>query len=295
MKLEIKELHKSFGDNHVLKGISLVAESGKALGLLGRNGAGKTTTIRILLNIFQADSGEILLDDKPADPKKIKIGYLPEERGMYPKKKILDQLVYFAELKGISHKEAVQKCKAWLSRLELSAYANKRLDTLSKGNQQKVQLITALINDPDIIVLDEPFSGLDPVNARVLEEVVHEQINKDKIVFFSGHQMNYIEEFCNDIAILNRGEIVVHGSLDDIRHTYPRNKLIIRSRDIQSIQERYGGTVDDKNNLLITLDSEDEKNAVMHELTEKYDIDEIKVYEPSLTDIFVDYTEGDRA
>ena len=295
MKLEIKELHKSFGKNHVLKGINIHAESGKALGLLGRNGAGKTTTIRILLNIFQADSGEILLDGKPIDISKIKIGYLPEERGMYPKKKILDQLVYFAELKGLGHKEAQTKCREWLERLELSDAANKRLDTLSKGNQQKVQLITALINDPDIIVLDEPFSGLDPVNARVLEDVVHEQIHNDKIVFFSGHQMNYIEEFCNDIAILNHGEIVVHGALDDIRHTYPRNKLIIRSKDVNAIKENYGGTLDDKNNLLITLDEEQQKNEVMQELTKHYDIDEIKVYEPTLTDIFVDYTEGDRA
>lgn len=294
MKLEINDLHKSFGENQVLKGITLTAESGKALGLLGRNGAGKTTTIRILLNIFQADSGSILLDGKPLDVTKIKIGYLPEERGMYPKKKILDQLVYFAELKGIGHKEAIQKCKAWLTRLDLSNAANKRLDTLSKGNQQKVQLITALINDPDIIVLDEPFSGLDPVNARVLEEVVHEQIHKDKIVFFSGHQMNYIEEFCNDIAILNHGEIVVSGPLEDIRHTYPRNKLIIRSKDINAIKEDYGGTLDDKNNLLITLESAEMKNEVMYALTKKYDIDEIKVYEPTLTDIFVDYTEGER-
>ena len=295
MKLEIKELHKSFGENHVLKGINIHAESGKALGLLGRNGAGKTTTIRILLNIFQADSGEILLDGKPIDISKIKIGYLPEERGMYPKKKILDQLVYFAELKGLGHKEAQTKCREWLERLELSDAANKRLDTLSKGNQQKVQLITALINDPDIIVLDEPFSGLDPVNARVLEDVVHEQIHNDKIVFCSGHQMNYIEEFCNDIAILNHGEIVVHGALDDIRHTYPRNKLIIRSKDVNAIKENYGGTLDDKNNLLITLDEEQQKNEVMLQLTKHYDIDEIKVYEPTLTDIFVDYTEGDRA
>lgn len=295
MKLQIKDLHKSFGENHVLKGISLTAESGKALGLLGRNGAGKTTTIRILLNIFQGDSGEIWLDGKPMDKTKTRIGYLPEERGMYPKKKILDQLVYFAELKGIGHKEAVQKCKAWLERLDLSSSANKRLDTLSKGNQQKVQLITALIDDPDIIVLDEPFSGLDPVNARVLEEVVREQISNDKIIFFSGHQMNYIEEFCDNIAILNHGEIVVHGTLDDIRHTYPRNKLIIRSSEVNSIQKAYGGTLDDKNNLLVTLESEDTKNEVMVQLTKQYDIDEIKVYEPSLTDIFVDYTEGERA
>ena len=191
MILELRNIDKSFGEKEVLKGVSFTAEGGKAFGLLGRNGAGKTTSIRILMNVFPANSGEVLIDREPIDYDKIGIGYLPEERGLYPKKLIIDQLVYFAELKGMSAKDAVKAVDYWLGRLGMSEYRNKRLDTLSKGNQQKIQLITALAHDPDIVILDEPFSGLDPVNAMLLKDVVKEQISKGKIVLFSSHQMSY--------------------------------------------------------------------------------------------------------
>ena len=211
MILELRNIDKSFGEKQVLKGVSFTVEGGKAFGLLGRNGAGKTTTIRILMNVFPANSGEILLDGKPIDYNNIGIGYLPEERGLYSKKTILDQLVYFAELKGMTHKDAVQAVDFWLNRLGMSEYRNKRLDTLSKGNQQKIQLITALTHNPQIVILDEPFSGLDPVNAMLLQEVVKEQIAQGKIVLFSSHQMSYIEEFCDSIAIINAGKVVLCG------------------------------------------------------------------------------------
>lgn len=201
MQLELRDIHKSFGEKQVLKGISFLAEGGKAFGLLGRNGAGKTTTIRILMQVFPADKGEVLIDGKPIASCKVGTGYLPEERGLYPKKKIIDQLTYLAALKGMPHGDAVKAVDKWLERLGMTEYRNKRLDTLSKGNQQKIQLITALAHDPDIVVLDEPFSGLDPVNAMLLKDVVKEQIEKGKIVLFSSHQMNYIEEFCDKIAI----------------------------------------------------------------------------------------------
>lgn len=290
MKLEIRNLCKSFGTKQVLRNMSLSAESGSALGLLGRNGAGKTTTIRILLNIFQADSGSITVDGAPLDHQKIRIGYLPEERGMYPKKKILHQLVYFAMLKGLSRQEAEKRCMQWLKRLELSESAGRRLDTLSKGNQQKVQLITALIDEPDILVLDEPFSGLDPVNARIMEEIVREQIADGRIVFFSGHQMNYIEEFCDRIAILNEGHIVLQGKLDEIRHSYPRNRLIIQTPDYEAVMHRYHGKPDGHGGIMITLDDPFDRQRVMRELTSSFDIEAVSVYEPSLADIFVDYT-----
>ena len=203
MILELKNIEKSFGDKKVLTGVSFKAEGGKAFGLLGRNGAGKTTSIRILMDVFPANSGEVLIDGHPIDYSKIGIGYLPEERGLYPKKIIIDQLTYFAELKGMSHKAAVQSIDYWLGRLGMTEYRNKKLETLSKGNQQKIQLITALAHDPDIIILDEPFSGLDPVNAMLLKDVVKEQIAKGKIVLFSSHQMSYIEEFCDSIASLS--------------------------------------------------------------------------------------------
>lgn len=160
MILELRDIEKSFGEKRVLKGVSFKAEGGKAFGLLGRNGAGKTTSIRILMDVFPANKGDVLIDGKPIDYNKVQIGYLPEERGLYPKKLIIDQLVYFAELKGMSYKAAVSSVDYWLERLDMMEYRNKRLDTLSKGNQQKIQLITALAHDPHIVILDVNCSTL---------------------------------------------------------------------------------------------------------------------------------------
>lgn len=291
MLLELKNIEKSFGEKKVLKGVSLAAEGGKAFGLLGRNGAGKTTSIRIMMNVFPANSGEVLFDGAPIDYDKVQFGYLPEERGLYAKKKIIDQLVYFAELKGMGHGAAVSAVDYWLDRLGMTEYRNKRLDTLSKGNQQKIQLITALAHDPQIVILDEPFSGLDPVNAMLLKDVVKQTIAKGKIVLFSSHQMNYIEEFCDSIAILNGGEVVLTGDLHDIKRNYPRNRLVVRSANSEKIAAGYEGSCQwgETGELILTLGSPGEKRDVMKKLTERYDIDEIKVYEPSLNDIFVEY------
>lgn len=291
MLLELKNIDKSFGEKKVLKGVSFVAESGKAFGLLGRNGAGKTTSIRILMNVFPADAGEVLTDGKPIDYDKISLGYLPEERGLYPKKLIIDQLVYFAELKGMKRTDAVQSVDRWLKRLELYEYRNKRLDTLSKGNQQKIQLITALAHDPQIVILDEPFSGLDPVNAILLKDVVKEQIARGKIVLFSSHQMSYIEEFCDSIAILNAGKVVLHGDLREIKRNYVRDRLVVRTDNPEQIKADFKDdcTVQKDGSLILRLASPNDKQTAMKHLAEKYDIDEIKVFEPSLNDIFVEY------
>ena len=296
MILELKNIEKSFGEKKVLTGVSFKAEGGKAFGLLGRNGAGKTTSIRILMDVFPANSGEVLIDGQPIDYNKIGIGYLPEERGLYPKKIIIDQLTYFAELKGMSRKEAVKSIDYWLQRLGMTEYRNKKLETLSKGNQQKIQLITALGHDPDIIILDEPFSGLDPVNAMLLKDVVKEQIAKGKIVLFSSHQMSYIEEFCDSIAILNNGVVALHGDLHDIKRDYPRDRLVVKTETPDAIKADFDSscTVMDNGDLMIRLGSPSEKKATMTRLVENYDIDEVKVYEPSLNDIFVEYA-GDAA
>lgn len=293
MKLEMNGILKSFGEKQVLKGVSLTAEGGRAFGLLGRNGAGKTTSIRILMGVFPADGGEILLDGKALDHSKVQFGYLPEERGLYPKKKIIDQLTYFAELKGMSHRDGVKAVDYWLERLGMAEHRNKRLDTLSKGNQQKIQLITALAHDPQIVILDEPFSGLDPVNAMLLKDVVKEEIAKGKIVLFSSHQMNYIEEFCDNIAILNDGKVVLGGELREIKRNYPRTRLVVRSEQQERIREALGAScsMDGEDGLIVTLASPGEKRDVMRRLTEEYDIDEVKVFEPSLNDIFVEYAE----
>ena len=296
MILELKNIEKSFGEKKVLTGVSFRAEGGKAFGLIGRNGAGKTTSIRILMDVFPADGGEVLIDGKPIDYNKVGFGYLPEERGLYPKKVIIDQLVYFAELKGMSRKDAIKSIDYWLERLGMTEYRNKRLDTLSKGNQQKIQLITALAHDPDIVILDEPFSGLDPVNAMLLKDVVREQITKGKIVLFSSHQMSYIEEFCDSIAIVNNGVVALHGDLRDIKRDYPRDRLVVRTVEPNSIISDFGDACKAMENgdLLIRLNAQEEKKAVMTRLVQNYDIDEVKVFEPSLNDIFVEYA-GDAA
>ena len=297
MVLELKNIEKSFGDKKVLSGVSFKVEGGRAFGLLGRNGAGKTTSIRILMNVFPANGGRVLIDGQPVDYNKVQIGYLPEERGLYPKKIIIDQLTYFAELKGMSHKEAVKAVDYWLERLGMTEYRNKRLDTLSKGNQQKIQLITALAHNPDIVILDEPFSGLDPVNAMLLKSVVKEQISAGKVVLFSSHQMNYIEEFCDSIAILNSGKVVLKGELHDIKRNYVRDRLVVRTEFSEQIKADFGDscTVMENGNLMIQLASADEKKAMMKRLVETYDIDEVKVFEPSLNDIFVEYAgDGDK-
>ncbi|MBE6556817.1 MAG: ATP-binding cassette domain-containing protein [Ruminococcaceae bacterium] len=291
MVLELKNIEKSFGQKHVLCGVSFCAEGGRAFGLLGRNGAGKTTTIRVLMNVFPADGGEVLIDGRPIDHSRIGIGYLPEERGLYPKKPIIDQLVYFAQLKGMSRSDAVRSVDAWLHKLGMAEYRNKRLDTLSKGNQQKIQLITALAHDPDMVILDEPFSGLDPVNAMLLKNVVKEQIGKGKIVLFSSHQMGYIEEFCDSIAILSEGRVAIGGDLESIKRTYPRDRLVIRTQQPQPILEAYGDacTVGEHGVLMLRMASPEDKRAVMASLAERFEIDEVRVHEPSLNDIFVEY------
>ena len=291
MILELKNINKSFGEKEVLKGVSFTAEGGKAFGLLGRNGAGKTTSIRILMNVFPANSGEVLVDGNPINYDKVGIGYLPEERGLYPKKIIIDQLVYFAELKGMNTRDAVDAVDFWLERLGMTEYRNKRLDTLSKGNQQKIQLITALAHNPDIVILDEPFSGLDPVNAMLLKDVVKEQIAKGKIVLFSSHQMSYIEEFCDSIAIINSGKVAISGDLHDIKRNYVRDKLVVSTTKPELIKADFEDacTVRDDGTLLIQLISPEDKQSTMKRLVESYDIDEVRVFEPSLNDIFVEY------
>lgn len=301
MKLTVNEIYKSFGEKNVLKGISFSAESGKALGVLGRNGAGKTTLIRIIMQVFGADAGTVLLDGEPINTEKVHIGYLPEERGLYPKQKIMTQLLYFAELKGVDKKQAKQTADKYFKELGIEQYKNVRLDTLSKGNQQKIQLIAALIADPDIVILDEPFSGLDPVNAGMLKNIVKELIKDGKMVLFSSHQMNYIEEFCDDIIILNGGKSVLDGSIKKIKRSYARNVLeiavqesdkslnVLQNADLPFVSKTE--ILDSK--LTVTLKNEESKPELIKFAAENLpDIDGIYVKEPTLADIFIHYTEG---
>ena len=300
MKIEIKNVSKTFTDKKVLEDINLSCESGKALGLLGRNGAGKSTTIRIVMGVFNGDSGEILIDGKPIDRKKVRIGYLPEERGLYPKKIVMEQLIYLSELRGMTKKDAKEAIKYLLEKLEMTEYENKKLDTLSKGNQQKIQLIATLACNPDIVILDEPFSGLDPVNAMLLKDLVMELIENGKIVIFSSHQMNYVEEFCEDIAILNKGKIVKAGNINAIKKSYERNKIVITGDDLEKIKnyvktqlsDIVNETVLKDDELLVVMKDATCKNKLMSGIAlQDFNIDKFYVYEPSLNDIFVEYTD----
>ena len=301
MILSVNNVTKSFGEKQVLKGISFSAEGGKAVGILGRNGAGKTTLIRIIMDVFGADNGFVFLENKPIREQSVKIGYLPEERGLYPKQKIMEQLIYFAALQGIDKKTAIRNADTLFKKLNIEEYKNRRLDTLSKGNQQKIQLIATLITDPDIIILDEPFSGLDPVNASLLKDLVKDLIEKGKLVLFSSHQMNYIEEFCNEILILNGGKIVLSGAIKDIKRSYARNIIEIETENVQTITsflktsdfdfiKRFS---DNEDKITITLTDENYKNKLMEVLSQFGNtIDGFSVKEPTLNEIFVSYTEG---
>lgn len=299
MRLEVKDIHKSFGEKEILKGISFSVESGRALGLLGRNGAGKTTTIRTLMDVFHANSGEILLDGKAFNPRKVQIGYLPEERGLYPKREVLEQMIYLARLRGTGRKQAQENAKKWLTRLEVDQYEKVLLETLSKGNQQKVQLASTLVCDPDIVILDEPFSGLDPVNSQILQDVVKELIADGKIVIFSSHQMSYVEEFCEDIVMINHGEVVLDGNLSEIKKEYGKNQLVISAVN-QSLDElenlltsQFSDLVEvtgrTKNDLIVKLISEAGRMQLLQRLSamDTLEIEHFETYKPSLNDIFV--------
>lgn len=298
MKLEVKGIRKSFGGKEVLHGIDLHVENGRALGLLGRNGAGKTTTIRILMDVFHADSGEILLDGRKFVPAKHRIGYLPEERGLYPKRKVIDQMVYLACLRGMGAREARESARKWLARLEVAEYETRKLETLSKGNQQKVQLAATLVSNPEIVILDEPFSGLDPVNSQILKEVVNELIAEDRLVIFSSHQMSYVEEFCDEIAIINQGEVVLDGRLKEIKKEYGSNRLVLAAENssLEELADRVkrewaelAAVADRKREFLILelMEGVDRRMLMAALAGSDVEVERFGSYEPSLNDIFV--------
>lgn len=229
MGLEIRNLTKRYGDNVAVNNISVKLPKGQVLGLLGRNGAGKTTTIKMMLGLVSPDSGEILWEGRPFRREELSIGYLPEERGLYPKTKIAEQLRYFGQLEGMSRKLANDRIDYWLEKFEITEYKNKLASELSKGNQQKIQIIATLLHDPEIIILDEPFSGLDPVNATMLGNVIEELVKQEKTIILSSHRMESIEMFCENVCMMKKGNIVVSGKLQTVKDDYGYKNLRITS------------------------------------------------------------------
>lgn len=304
MSFEVKNLTKSYGDKVVVDHLSFRLGEPGVYALLGTNGAGKTTSIRVILGMLQYDEGEILWDDKPMIVADRNIGYLAEERGLYPKYSLLDQLVYFAKLKKVPKAEAVKKIHYWSERLQLDEYLfptstvkgkktkAKNADQLSKGNQQKIQLMAALLSDPEMIILDEPLSGLDPVNTDLFKAVIREEMDKGKYIIMSSHQMPTIEEFCSDLTILNRGKVVLQGDLNEIKKGYGRVNLYVKcDADIASFIEQEGLTVVEKlpSEYHLKVTGEEQAMAFLTKLIQnKVPIVKFELREPSLHEIFVE-------
>ncbi len=299
MILEFQNLHKSYTGNHVLRGLNFKVESGRPLAFLGRNGAGKTTMIRTLMGVIHKDEGEILLDGKPFRPDDYKIGYLPEERGMYQKSGILEQLVYFGELKGMTRKAALESGQYLLDRVGLADYAKQKLEVLSKGNQQKVQLAQTLLGNPDIIIMDEPFSGLDPINSKLLMDLILEQKDGDKLMLFSSHQMSYVEEICDDLAILNRGTVAVTGSIAELQRELSEGMIFIVPKDagLEEFQAKldaagYTTRLDQrKERILVDLSESSQEEFLIQASNLGITIDSYGLLKPTLSDIFLHYAE----
>ena len=292
MGLILDGVSKTFVGKKAVDNISLKLDKPGVYGLLGTNGAGKTTTIRMILGILKKDQGEITWNGKEVNRKSVNFGYLPEERGVYPKTKIIDQLMYFAELKGINKDKAIESVNKWAKELKVEEYLNIPAEKLSKGNQQKIQFMTAIIHDPELVVLDEPFSGLDPVNTEILKNIIIDMVKNGKYIIMSAHQMATIEEFCSDILILNKGKTVLQGNLKNIKESYPANRLQVNTdSNIENFIKEAGLEIENEKNLeyTIKLDDEDKAEKLLNKLVlEKIKISKFEIMKPTLNDIFIE-------
>ncbi len=290
--LEVRNVVKRYGNHVANNAISMRAVPGRIFGLLGPNGAGKTTLIRMITNITQPDSGEILLDGEPVhELAQERIGYLPEERGLYKKLTVAEQLEYFARLKGLAQHEAKQRVAFWLEKLDASGWERKKIEELSKGMQQKVQFISTLLHGPRLVILDEPFSGLDPVNAQLLIDTVKELRNEQTTVLLSTHQMDQVEKLCDDIALINRGEVILHGSVRSIKAEYRSDRVIIRyDGNDDAVREVPGTEVVSSTVGRVELRITDPSltsDALLRLFIDRVHITRFELAEPSLHDIFV--------
>ncbi|PEC54080.1 ABC transporter ATP-binding protein [Bacillus cereus] len=291
LSLQIQNLTKLFGESKAVKGLQISLPKGEVLGLLGRNGAGKTTTIKMLLGLLTPNEGSITWDGKSFGTSGVTIGYLPEERGLYTKSRVIDQLRYFGRLEGMTKKEVDLAIDHWLDRLAIPEYKFKTAGELSKGNQQKIQLIAALLHNPELLILDEPFSGLDPVNAGMLASIIEEQVQSGKTIILSSHRMEQVEAFCQHVCILKQGEAVVKGQLSDIKKEYGFRNLTIEDTEenekgLEAIHVSY-----EKQQGLLYVQVQDDAEAlkILQQLQEQgVTLRQFKMLEPTLNEIFVE-------
>lgn len=304
MSLEVKDLVKKYGEKVVVNHLGFEMNKPGVYALLGTNGAGKTTTLRIMLGMLSYDGGEVLWNGNAMDPMKVNVGYLAEERGLYPKYTLMDQLLYFADIKHVPRNEAKKRIAYWAERLQVEEYIypakpakgkkakEKTADQLSKGNQQKIQLMSALISDPELVVLDEPLSGLDPVNADLFKSIIRELMEKEVYLIMSSHQMATIEEFCSDITILNRGNTVLQGDLNQIKKSYGRVNMMLKCEaDIEPLLQQYQLTVVNKtpDGYHIRVSGEEQAMEFLRVLVKnQIPVVRFELREPSLHEIFVE-------
>jgi ABC-2 type transport system ATP-binding protein len=293
--LAINALRKRFGDVQALDGITFAVEPGQVFGFLGPNGAGKTTTMRIVLDILHPDEGTVTWRGQPAaKAARGTWGYLPEERGLYQRMKVIDQLVFVGSLFGLPRDEAARRARHWLARFRIGDYADRNAEQLSKGNQQKVQFIGAILHDPDVLLLDEPFSGLDPINAALLKGAFKELRDRGKAIVFSTHQMEAVEELCDAIAIINRGRLLVSGPTTDVKRQAGR--LVVRlgvsgDQDLDWLDSRADATVT-RSGLdyhEVQVRSGVDPEAILHEALARHEyVTRFEITEPSIEDIFIE-------
>jgi len=291
--VSVDHITKSFGEFTAVSDLSLAVYPGRIYGLLGPNGAGKTTTIRMIVNITAPDSGTVkVFADTVTSELQDRIGYLPEERGLYKKMKVGDQLKFFAALKNVDGKEAEQRVGRWLERLKLTEWKNKKSSELSKGMQQKVQFITAVIHEPDLLILDEPFSGLDPVNVEVLKDIILELKAAGKTIIFSTHQMEVAEKICDDICLINRSRKILEGSIREVKRGFSRNAVALRltggeavleDRTMISKIQRHSDGLE-----VLLAEGADAQSLLKQLIAAGATIERFELIEPSLHDIFIE-------
>jgi ABC-2 type transport system ATP-binding protein len=290
--LTVSHLRKEYSTTVAVDDVSLAVKRGEIFGLLGPNGAGKTTTIRMILNIIEPDRGEIRFDGKPYSPEiSNRIGYLPEERGLYKKNKLLNTIQYLASLKGIPARKSILEGRRWLERFGLQQYAYRKIEELSKGNQQKVQFIVSILHNPDLMILDEPFSGLDPVNQILMKDIFLNLKSQGKAVIFSTHQMDQAEKLCDNICVINHGRVVLEGDIREIKQRFGKNSLHIEfdgdGTFLKNMPEFQKADVY-QNFAEVQLVDHGSATAVLKQLVERLEIRKFEIMEPSLNSIFID-------